>query len=241
MSQSFSTWVSGIENSLGLPLDFSCYVMIDNTRGASDLLLTAAAANHGWYVVSPPSWIRRGTVGRFILQDPKPSIFGSEGSATYTYCDASLAMQTVVFSYECPTGFTDNRAASSQADWPCVAKSGDPNGPWSGQVPGAGHPLYAAYVAGDGEPNEGKRRQVTRTGKDSRDDITHLCGGPDAGWGPVPVAEAITEIQSSAVSYFTGVGGDDALVIVVDGPGGPYLRTDPDASVANNLDALPDC
>src|SRR5262249_29160828 len=114
--------------------------------------------------------VRRGTVGRFILQDPKPSIFGSEGSATYTYCDASLAMQTVVFSYECPTGFTDNRAASSQADWPCVAKSGDPNGPWSGQVPGAGHPLYAAYVAGDGEPNEGKRRQVTRTGKDSRDD-----------------------------------------------------------------------
>jgi len=154
VSQSFSTWVSGIENSLGLPLDFSCYVMIDNTRGASDLLLTAAA-NHGWYVVSPPSWIRRGTVGRFILQDPKPSIFGSEGSATYTYCDASLAMQTVVFSYECPTGFTDNRAASSQADWPCVAKSGDPNGPWSGQVPGAGHPLYAAYVAGDGSRTKG--------------------------------------------------------------------------------------
>ena len=215
--------------------------MIDNTKGASDLLLTGSAANHGSYVVSPPSWIGRGTVGRFILQDSKPSIFGSEGSATYTYCDASLAMKTVVFSYECPTGFADNTAASSQADWPCVAKSGSPADPWSRQVPGAGHPLYVAYVAGDEEPNEGNRRRVTGTRKDSRGDITHLCGGPDAGWGPVPVAEAITQIRSSAVIYFTSVGGDDALVISIDGHSGPYLRTDPDASVANNLDALPDC
>jgi len=241
VSQSFSTWVSGIEDYLGLPLDFSSYVMIDNTRGASDLLLTGAAADHGSYVVSPPSWIRRGTVGRFILQDPKPSIFGSEGSATYTYCDATLAMKTVVFSYECPTGFADNRAASSQADWPCVAKSGRPDGPWNGQVPGAGHPLYVAYVAGHGEPNEGNHRRVTGTRKDSRGDITHLCGGPDAGWGPVPAAEAITQIRSSAVIYFTSVGGNDALVTIVNGPAGPYLRTDPDASAANNLDALPGC
>jgi hypothetical protein len=55
------------------------------------------------------------------------------------------------------------------------------------------------------------------------------------------VAEAITEIRSGAVIYFTSTGGDDALVTIVDGPHGPYLRTDPDASVANNLDALPDC
>lgn len=241
VSQSFPTWVSAIESYLGLPLDFSCYVMIDNTRGASDLLLTGSAANYGSYVVSPPSWIRQGTVGRFILQDPKPSIFGSEGSATYTYCDASLAMRTVVFSYECPTGFADNGAASNQADWSCVAKSGNPNDSWKRQVPGAGHPLYVAYVAGDGEPNEGGRRRVTRTRKDSRGDITHLCGELDTGWGPVPVAEAITEIRSGAVIYFTSTGGDDALVTTVDGPHGPYLRTDPDASVANNLDALPDC
>ena len=58
---------------------------------------------------------------------------------------------------------------------------------------------------------------------------------------PSRAAEAITAIRSSAVIYFTSVGGDDALVIIVDGHSGPYLRTDPDASVANNLDALPDC
>jgi hypothetical protein len=241
VSQAFSTWVSEIEQYLGLPLDFSCYVMIDNTRGASDLLLTGAAATSGSYVVSPPSWIPQGAVGRFVLQDPKPSIFGSAGTATYTYCDAGLAMKTVVFSYECPTGFAANRAASSQAEWPCVAKSGNPDDPWSGQVPGGGHPLYVGYVVAGGEPSEGTRRRVTRSRKDSSGDITHLCGGPDAGWGPVPVADAITEIRSSAVIYFTSVGGDDAVVLVVDDPEGPYLRTDPDASVENNLDALPDC
>lgn len=241
VSQAFSTWVSEIENYLGLPLDFSCYVMIDNTNGASDLLLTGAASTHGSYVVSPPSWIPQGTVARFVLQDPKPSIFGSEGTATYTYCDASLAIKTVVFSYECPTGFADNRAASTQAEWACVAKSSNPNGLWTTPVPGAGHPLYVANVIGGGKPSEGSLRQVTRARKDAGGDITHLCGGPDAGWGPVPAAEAITQIRSRTAIYFTRVDGDDAFVRVIDGRNGPYLRTDPDTIAANNLDDLPDC
>lgn len=153
VSQAFASWVSDIESYLGLPLDFSCYVEIDNTRGASDLVLTGNAATYGTYVVGPPSWIPKGTVARLILQDPKPSWHGSQGTATYNYCDASLAMKTVMFSYECPTGFYDNKAASSQADWVCFAKSGDPTHAWSTSVPGGGHPLFVGYVSGGGRPS----------------------------------------------------------------------------------------
>ena len=153
VSTEFSTWVSEVEKYLGLPLDFSCYVMIDNTNGASDLLLTGSTAKYGSYVVSPPAWVPQGTVGRFVIQDPKPSIFGSEGTVSYNYCDGSLTMRTVVLSYECPTGFNNNRAASSQADWACFAKSGDPSAAWSTSVPGGGHPLFVGYVTGGGQPS----------------------------------------------------------------------------------------
>ena len=241
VSLMFASWVSAIERYLGLPLDFSCYVEIDNSRGASDLLLTGSTAASGTYVVSPSSWIPQGSVGRLVLQDPKPSFFGSEGTVTYTYCDANLTMKNVMFSYACPTGFVDNKAASSQAEWACFAKSGDTDDPWSTQVPGGGHPLYVAYVIGGAEPSTGNRRQVTRTRKDSGGDITHLCGGPDAGWGTVPVADAITQIRSGTIVYFTGTDGDVTFVNVIDDPDGPYLRTDPDATSANNLDELPDC
>ena len=152
VSQAFATWVNAIENYLGLPLDFSCYVEIDNTKGASDLVLMGNTATYGAYAVGPPSWIPKGTVARLILQDPKPSWHGSEGTVTYNYCDASLTMKTVMLSYECPTGFDDNKAASSQADWTCFAKSGNPNNGWDTSVPGGGHPLFVGYVTRGGQP-----------------------------------------------------------------------------------------
>ena len=127
VSQAFATWVHDVEQYLGLGLDFSCYVEVDNTSGASDLLLTGQTAASGTYVLGPPEWIPKGTVGRLVLRDPKPSVFGSEGTVTYEYCDASFAMKTVVFSFACPTGFNPNLAASDQAAWKCFAKSGDPN------------------------------------------------------------------------------------------------------------------
>ena len=90
------------------------------------------------------------------------------------------------------------------------------------------------------EPN-GILRQVTRTRKNPDGDITHLCCAADARSGPVPVAEAIEQIRSGAVVYFSSVDGSNAFVHVIDDPDGPYLRTDPDATAANNLDQLPDC
>jgi hypothetical protein len=152
VSQAFATWVNAIENYLGLPLDFSCYVEIDNTNGTSDLVLTGHSATYGTYVVGPPSWIPQGTVARLILQDPKPSWHGSQGTVAYNYADASLAMRNVTFSYECPTGVYDNKAASSQAGWACFAKSSNPGNAWSTSVPHGGHPLFVGYVTGGGQP-----------------------------------------------------------------------------------------
>jgi hypothetical protein len=239
ISRSFSTWIKEIEDYLNLPLDFACYVMIDNTNGASDLLLTGSSAKYGSYVVSPPAWIPQGAVGRFVLQDPKPSVYGSEGTVTYSYCDGDLTMRTVVFSYECPT-VSANKAASSQADWPCRAKSGNRNGQWRASVPAGGHPLYVSYATNSREPGVVAPRQVTHTRKDASGDITHLGGGVGANWSPVATAAAIQQIRSGARTYFTSANGHSSFVRVVEDPDGPYLRTAADGTTANNLDQLPD-
>jgi hypothetical protein len=146
VSQEFATWVSAIESYLGLELDFSCYVEIDNTRGASDLVLTGYNATYGTYMVGPPQWIPQGTTARLVLKDPKLDPHGSEGMVNYSYCDANLNMKHVTFSFECPTGAYPNQASSSKADWACFAKSSDPNNEWSTSVPGGGHPLFVDYV-----------------------------------------------------------------------------------------------
>ena len=146
----FASWVNAVEQYFGLPLDFSCYVAVDNTQGSSDLLLAGSSAISGSYVISPPAWIPKGAVGRFVIQDPKPSPFGSQGSATYTYADADLVMQAVEFTFTCPTGLASNEAAASRPDWSLLAKSGDVNDPWSATVPGGGHPLYLTYAIAGG-------------------------------------------------------------------------------------------
>ena len=148
----FAAWVSDFERAFGLPLDFSCWVEIDNREGTSDLLLQTQSASQGSYAVPPPRWVPRGEIGRFVLQDPKPSIHGSEGSVEYLYCDAALATKTVVFKYECPTGFLDNKASASQPGWNLFAKSGNAQQNWQRSVPPGGHPLYVAFVAGSGQP-----------------------------------------------------------------------------------------
>lgn len=153
VAQSFAAWVSWIEKYLGLPLDFSCYVEIDNTKGKSDLVLAGQSATYGTYAVGPPPWIPQGMVARLILQDPKPSWHGSEGTVNYRYCDASLSMKTVQLSFECPTGFDSNEASSNQPEWACFAKSSSANNSWSQSVPSGGHPLFVGYVTGGGQPS----------------------------------------------------------------------------------------
>jgi hypothetical protein len=79
-------------------------------------------------------------------------------------------------------------------------------------------------------------REVTGTRKPTGT-ITHLCNA-DAAWSPVPVGQAIRDIESGTVRYF--VRNDDRFVLVrvVDGR---YLRTEPDDTATDNLDKLPGC
>lgn len=84
-------------------------------------------------------------------------------------------------------------------------------------------------------------RQVMRTGKDWQGDITKLCT-PGATWSPRSKAEAIQDIRGKTHTYHVvWPGGLRTEIQVVNGPTGPYLRTDRDATTKNNLQDLPDC
>ena len=78
--------------------DFSCYVIIDNSNGNSDLRRKDFQAKHGHYIVLPPEIIKRGETVRFWLQD-YPGIYGAEGSVKYVKQDNQ---QEIRFTYGCP-------------------------------------------------------------------------------------------------------------------------------------------
>lgn len=83
-------------------------------------------------------------------------------------------------------------------------------------------------------------REVTKTGKDEGD-IISLCND-DAAWSPRSKDDAIEDIEGGLHRYYVVVPGvGDVDIHVVEGPNGPYLRTDPDVTNENNLDDLPDC
>lgn len=84
-------------------------------------------------------------------------------------------------------------------------------------------------------------RQVTRSRKDRDGDITALCN-PGQYWSPRAKADAIADIENRTNTYYVVLSGQRRVEIrVVKGPGGKYLRTDPDTTSTNNLDDLPDC
>ena len=80
-------------------------------------------------------------------------------------------------------------------------------------------------------------RRVRQTGKDEDRDITSLCNEGES-WSPRTKTEAISDINSGSYVYFVDEAGYKTEVHVTsDG----HLRTDADATSANNLDNLPDC
>jgi hypothetical protein len=62
--------------------DYSCYVVIDNTQGTTDLELVDHGASNGAWIVPPPARIAAGTEGRCWLQDLLGAA-GSDGWTTY--------------------------------------------------------------------------------------------------------------------------------------------------------------
>src|SRR5690606_598119 len=77
-------------------------------------------------------------------------------------------------------------------------------------------------------------RRVTRTAKDRDGDITALCGD----WGRQGKWLAIGDIEGGVHSYFVDRAGHRSPVRVRREAGRTYLRTDADATSANNLDNL---
>ena len=81
-------------------------------------------------------------------------------------------------------------------------------------------------------------RRVIWTDKDRDGDITALRGM----WGRATGAEATRHIDNGTHAYYVMmIDGSRVEVVVVDGPSGRYLRTDPDETLWNNLSDLPRC
>ncbi len=88
-------------------------------------------------------------------------------------------------------------------------------------------------------PGKKEQRVVTHTIRGRRGETLALAN-PSQAWSPRWKHEAIRDIRDGRASYLTNaVGAGEQEVRVVDGPDGPYLRTNPDERSPNNLDALP--
>ncbi|MEQ9337099.1 MAG: DUF4474 domain-containing protein [Miltoncostaeaceae bacterium] len=139
-------WVAATESALGIAMDYSCVVEIDNRAGTSDLVRESASASEGQYAVDAPAWIPRGQVGRFVMHDTKLWPTGSGGAVSYRYCDEALATHRVTVAYDCPYGFwTHNSASVSDGPFHLQARVAD--GAWKPAPESSGHPLYVRVVA----------------------------------------------------------------------------------------------
>jgi hypothetical protein len=83
-----------------------------------------------------------------------------------------------------------------------------------------------------------EEREVTRTAKDQRGNITALCNHR-TGWRR-STADAVNDIERLHYAYYVEAQTPRAYVIVVNTKP-KSLRTTADATSRNNLDKLPDC
>jgi UDP-2,3-diacylglucosamine pyrophosphatase LpxH len=149
-----AAWIGALENFIQEALDFSCVIEISNRGGPYELTRQDYGIVYGNWAVAPPQTIPPGGVGRFWLKDPKPSIHGAQGWASYSYVDSGGAQQNVRFDFDDPTGFASNAATSSSGAFNFYTKSGDITSPWSAMnsVVTGGHPFYIAFVWGNAPP-----------------------------------------------------------------------------------------
>jgi UDP-2,3-diacylglucosamine pyrophosphatase LpxH len=147
----FASWIEGLGNIINEALDFSCVVEISNRGGPYELVRSNYGAVHGDFAVPPPERIPPGGLGRFWLRDPKPSLYGAQGWATYTYVDASGATQLAMLTFGCPTGPIQNSVTTSSPAFSFYTKSGNVASRWSpiNSITPWGHPLFVTYVWGN--------------------------------------------------------------------------------------------
>jgi len=119
-----------------ISMDFSCYVIIDNTNGKSKLDLIESKANDGYYVVNPPKQILPGERREFWIQD-YPGLFGTKGSVTYLVNGQSMNL-----TYSCPTGIFSNKCSGANFH----TSNNGVN--WSNlnEIKKSGHPFFVKFV-----------------------------------------------------------------------------------------------
>lgn len=83
-------------------------------------------------------------------------------------------------------------------------------------------------------------RRVTVTRKDNDGYIIAL-GNPSETWSPRLESAVVYDIVTKTNTYYIMVDGKRIDINVVNGLTGTYIRTDPDRTVRNILDELPDC
>jgi len=82
--------------------------------------------------------------------------------------------------------------------------------------------------------------EITCIVPDSSDPGARIDAVGGSGWQK-DEDTVIREIDNGTESYYTNANGQRADVVVMRDRDAPYLRTDPDATTANNLLSLPNC
>lgn len=122
----------------GATMDYSCYVVVDNRFGASDLELVDAVASFGTFVVPPPERIAAGGEGRFWIQDLLGAA-GSDGRVTYRRVDEPDG-EPIELWFTCPTAGTN--ACSGPGSFATRAADGE----WREErIAHWGHPFFVEY------------------------------------------------------------------------------------------------
>jgi predicted phosphodiesterase len=118
-------------------MDYSCYLIIDNSQNNQNLNLASCNVGHGHFI-SFPQHIAARSQATLWLQDYPGSDHGSDAAVVYQEDNGSRH----VFNFDCPTGIYPNSCSGGSS---FQAKAGD--GGWlpPGQVPEKGHPLFVNF------------------------------------------------------------------------------------------------
>jgi UDP-2,3-diacylglucosamine pyrophosphatase LpxH len=120
-------------------MDFSCYVVIDNSENAQSLTLVSSQIGNGHFN-NLPQHVAAKSQATLWLQD-YPNIVPPHGSDAFIAYKAEDGTK-YIFNFDCPTGLYPNSCSGGSG---FKAKSGD--GAWlpPGQVPKGGHPLFVNF------------------------------------------------------------------------------------------------
>lgn len=119
--------------------DYSCYVIIDNSKGTTDLKLKNQRCIKGTAVVAPPAVVKKGTQPIFWLEDMLWTI-GSEGTAAYT---TDAGGRDFIFNYRC-LPLLGNRCSAGNTQFITKAGSGEWEKP--GVIAVKGHPFFVKFL-----------------------------------------------------------------------------------------------